>query len=78
MPDEKDKFDEPRNEKKSPTAEPSAPASASPDPNDIVPVPVAMEPAEIDERARVVEALREKKDEAQRHADARVEPEREP
>jgi hypothetical protein len=32
-------------------------ASAS-DPNDEIPVPIAMEPAEIDERAQVVEALR--------------------
>lgn len=30
------------------------------DPNDEIPVPVAMEPAEIDERAKVVEALRER------------------
>ena len=29
-----------------------------PDPNDEVPVPIVMEPAEIDERAQVVEALR--------------------
>ena len=28
------------------------------DPNDEVPVPIVMEPAEIDERAQVVEALR--------------------
>jgi len=28
------------------------------DPNDEVPVPIAMSPAEIDERAQVVEALR--------------------
>ena len=36
----------------------SAPESPSPDPNDEIPVPIAMEPAEIDERAQVVEALR--------------------
>lgn len=30
------------------------------DPNDEIPVPIAMEPAEIDERAQVVEALRGK------------------
>jgi hypothetical protein len=29
------------------------------DPNDEVPVPIAMSPAEVDERAQVVEALRE-------------------
>jgi len=33
--------------------------SAGPaDPNDEIPVPIVMEPAEIDERAQVVEALR--------------------
>ena len=37
----------------------SAPESPSPDPNDEIPVPIAMYPAEIDERAQVVEALRE-------------------
>jgi hypothetical protein len=31
---------------------------ASSDPNDEVPVPIAMSPAEIDERAQAVEALR--------------------
>jgi len=30
------------------------------DPNDEIPVPIAMEPGEIDERAQVVEALRGK------------------
>jgi len=30
-----------------------------PDPNDEVPVPIVMSPAEVDERAQVVEALRE-------------------
>jgi hypothetical protein len=34
-------------------------AEAPPDPNDEVPVPIAMSPAEVDERAQVVEALRE-------------------
>lgn len=33
--------------------------SALPDPNDEVPVPIVMSPAEVDERAQVVEALRE-------------------
>ena len=37
----------------------SVSASATPDPNDEVPVPIAMYPAEIDERAKVVETLRE-------------------
>lgn len=30
-----------------------------PDPNDEIPVPIAMSPAEVDERAQVVETLRE-------------------
>ena len=34
-------------------------ASERVDPNDEVPVPIAMSPAEVDERAQVVEALRE-------------------
>lgn len=40
------------------------PAAQEPplDPNDVIPVPVAMEPAEIDERAQVVEALREEQE----------------
>ena len=33
--------------------------TALPDPNDEVPVPIVMSPAEVDERAQVVEALRE-------------------
>jgi len=33
-----------------------------PDPADVVPVPVAMSAAEIDERAKVVETLREERD----------------
>ena len=33
-----------------------------PDPADIVPVPVAMSAAEIDERAKVVESLREREE----------------
>ncbi len=37
----------------------SAPESPSRDPNDEIPVPIAMYPSEIDERAQVVEALRE-------------------
>jgi hypothetical protein len=38
-----------------------APAGETPprDPNDEIPVPIAMSAAEIDERAQVVEALRE-------------------
>lgn len=42
------------------TASASAADDAPLDPNDEIPVPVAMEPGEIDERAQVVEALRGK------------------
>ena len=34
-------------------------SNQAPDPNDEIPVPIAMYPSEIDERAQVVEALRE-------------------
>jgi hypothetical protein len=37
----------------------TASATPTPDPNDEIPVPIAMYPAEIDERAQVVEKLRE-------------------
>ena len=37
----------------------AVPESPSRDPNDEIPVPIAMYPSEIDERAQVVEALRE-------------------
>jgi len=37
----------------------SASAASIPDPNDEIPVPIAMYPSEIDERAQVVEKLRE-------------------
>ena len=33
--------------------------ASAPDPNDEVPVPIAMSPAEVDERAKAVEALRD-------------------
>ena len=49
---------EPEGERREPAADQSATSNASTDPNDVVPVPAAMEPAEIDERAQVVEALR--------------------
>jgi hypothetical protein len=46
-----------------PTPTPTTRAADAPservDPNDEVPVPIAMSPAEVDERAQVVEALRE-------------------
>lgn len=34
--------------------------SATPDPNDEIPVPLTMFPSEVDERAQVVETLRER------------------
>jgi hypothetical protein len=37
----------------------AASTAPTPDPNDEIPVPIAMYPSEIDERAQVVEALRE-------------------
>ena len=62
MPDNNDEAVEPKGEKN------QAPKSAAPertliDPNDVVPVPVAMEPAEIEERAKAVEAVRERQEE---------------
>ncbi len=41
-------------------------SSNVPDPADIVPVPPAMSAAEIDERAQVVEKLRQERDDAMR------------
>lgn len=60
-------------EAKKQEATPAPPAKDQPvDPNDVIPVPVAMEPAEIDERAQVVEALRAEKS-ARREPPARDE-----
>jgi hypothetical protein len=42
------------------SSEPARPEA--PDPADIVPVPAAMSPAEIDERAQVVEKLRRERE----------------
>jgi hypothetical protein len=39
-----------------------ADVAASPDPADEIPVPIAMSPAEIDERAQAVEAVRSNRD----------------
>jgi hypothetical protein len=50
-----------------------ADASTSLDPNDEIPVPIAMEPAEIDERAQVVEALRARNASPSRDDDSRME-----
>ena len=54
MPDENDELIGPENG----NPEQNAAEQQAADPNDEIPVPVAMEPAEIDERAQVVEALR--------------------
>lgn len=69
--------DDPRNQSTDPLLEPdqdiaSPPPeqSATPDPNDEIPVPIAMFPSEVDERAQVVETLRER----ERNAD-QAEPE---
>lgn len=59
--------DEPRNRSTDPLLEaeqdianPPPTESATPDPNDEIPVPIAMFPSEVDERAQVVETLRER------------------
>lgn len=44
------------------------------DPNDEIPVPIAMSPAEVDERAQVVETLREEELEAERQHPAEEKP----
>ena len=69
--------EDPRDRSSDPLLEPEdvnsapQPESATPDPNDEIPVPIAMYPAEIDERAQVVETLRER----ERHEEkAPVEP----
>ena len=65
MPNEDSSIIEPEDTNTPTVAKSDLPADAAPidaaapaDPNDEVPVPVVMEPAEIDERAQVVEALR--------------------
>jgi len=54
-------------------SEASTPAGPERDPNDEIPVPIAMYPAEIDERAQVVEALREESN-ANREDDLGISP----
>lgn len=54
MPDENDELISPDDV----NPEQEAAEQRAGDPNDEIPVPIAMEPAEIDERAQVVEALR--------------------
>jgi hypothetical protein len=70
MPDNNDEAVEPKGEKQA--QKPAAPESGVVDPNDIVPVPVAMEPAELDERAQVVEELRARQEERSGDRDAAV------
>src|SRR5262245_41521614 len=66
MPDNNDEAGEPKGDQQAP----KRPAeSGVVDPNDIIPVPVAMEPAELDERAQVVEELRARQDERGRDRD---------
>jgi hypothetical protein len=65
MPDNNDEAVE-RKDEKNQAPKSAAPEGALIDPNDVVPVPVAMSPAEIDERAKVVEALRERQEELPR------------
>jgi hypothetical protein len=48
---------DPEDVNSSPTV--GSPPQSGSDPNDEVPVPIAMSPAEVDERAQVVEALRQ-------------------
>jgi hypothetical protein len=64
MPDKNDEAVERRGEDQAPKS--ATPDSGIIDPNDVVPVPVAMEPAELDERAQVVEALRARQEERSR------------
>jgi hypothetical protein len=68
MPDKNDEAVEPKGENQA--QKPAAPESGVVDPNDIVPVPVAMEPAELDERAQVVEELRARQEERSRDRDS--------
>ena len=59
MPDENDELNDPENlDPERNPAERNPTDQIAADPNDEIPVPIAMEPAEIDERAQVVEALR--------------------
>ena len=70
MPDNNDKAVEPKGEKQAQKS--ATPGSGIVDPNDIVPVPVAMEPAELDERAQVVEELRARQEERSHDRDSVV------
>jgi hypothetical protein len=70
MPDHNDEAVEPKGEKQA--QKPAAPESGVVDPNDIVPVPVAMEPAELEERAQVVEELRARQEERSGDSDSVV------
>ena len=62
--DQRDRDAETRREPREISA-PQQPEAATPDPNDEIPVPIAMFPAEVDERAQVVETLRQREREAE-------------
>ena len=59
-PNDQDALLDPEDVNSQPAADGASPREPrEPDPNDEIPVPVAMSPAEVDERAQAVEALRE-------------------
>lgn len=75
MPDERrDRSLDPLLEPEDVNSEPQ-PEPATPDPNDEIPVPVAMFPSEVDERAQVVETLREQERRAGEQGEQSAEPE---
>ena len=56
-PADRDAILDPEDVNSSPTI--ASPPESDSDPNDEVPVPIAMSPAEVDERAQAVEAMRQ-------------------
>jgi hypothetical protein len=58
--------------------DPQQPESVIPDPNDEIPVPIAMFPAEVDERAQVVETLRKRERQGEESSPAAEPPGGEP
>jgi len=57
IPADQDPMLDPEDVNSSPSAQASPAPSDARDPNDEIPVPIAMSPAEIDERAQAVAAL---------------------
>jgi hypothetical protein len=57
IPADQDPTLDPEDVNSSPTAQASSANSETRDANDEVPVPIAMSPAEVDERAQAVEAM---------------------